>query len=87
MILWDFSKLPDPSVRLRRPRVKVAAGIKGFGAVKGFRVEWQMLGTWMHDETGELLPGYIWDTTATLPSPALSHLPAFTPPAISKMSL
>lgn len=32
VILWDFSKLSDPSVRLRRPRVKVAAGIKGFGA-------------------------------------------------------
>lgn len=32
VILWDFSKLSDPSARLRRPRVKVAAGIKGFGA-------------------------------------------------------
>lgn len=32
VILWDFSKLSDPSTGLRRPRVKVAAGIKGFGA-------------------------------------------------------
>lgn len=31
VILWDFSKLSDPSVRLRRSRVRVAAGIKGFG--------------------------------------------------------
>lgn len=32
VILWDFSKLSDPLARLWRPRVKVAAGIKGFGA-------------------------------------------------------
>lgn len=32
VILWDFRKLSDPSARLWRPRVKVAAGIKGFGA-------------------------------------------------------
>lgn len=31
VILGDFSQLSGPSARLRRPRVKVAAGIKGFG--------------------------------------------------------
>lgn len=31
VILGDFSQLSGPSARLRRPRVKVAAEIKGFG--------------------------------------------------------
>lgn len=43
VILWDFSKLSDPSVRLRGPRVKVAAGIKGFDAFQApgsLRASW-----------------------------------------------
>lgn len=31
VILGDFSQLSGPAARLRRPRVKAAAGIKGFG--------------------------------------------------------